>query len=449
MVHGSMRFPGAGSPPGRDESGSGGPHSVMSKEVHRHELDNGMRVLLIESHELPVVSHWIWYSVGSRDENSGETGLSHFLEHMMFKGTSHHPKGSIDTITARLGGSNNAMTDHDYTAYYFNLKSDRWTEALAIEADRMRGCLLDPVEFESEKKVVIEELLMGEDEPWRPLWQAVESMAYRVHNYRHPIIGWREDLERLTRDRMMDYYHRHYSPDRAVLVIVGDVEADDALARIEAAMAGIPRSETGRETVLSEPAQQGERRMIVRFPGNLPRMATCWHTCRFGDRDDIVFDVISTVLSSGKSSRFYRELVQGRELATMAQAHNETRLDPGLFWVLAEGKADTDPRVLEAAIYDELQKLANDGPTAAEMKRCKRMILTSFYFELETVSNQASRLGRAEVMHANGLELLRSYPGELETVTAEEVKAVMGRYLTEDNRTAGWSLAAGGAGGTD
>ncbi|MFQ5505618.1 MAG: M16 family metallopeptidase, partial [Planctomycetota bacterium] len=385
------------SPSSRSEDKSSGRRAFSSK-VKRKVLDNGLTVLIIESHELPVVSHWIWYAVGSRDEKSNETGLSHFLEHMMFKGTDSYPKGSIDSTTARLGGSNNAMTSHDYTAYYFNLKSDRWEEALEIESSRMRHCLLDKVEFESEKKVVIEELKMGEDEPWRPLCQAVESIAYMVHPYRHPVIGWRDDLEGLTRDRMLDYYDRNYSPDRATLVVVGDVKWRDALGRIQEHMGQITASGHQREEVPKEPVQKGERRLVVRFPGNLPRLAMSWHTCRFGERDDIVLDMVSTLLSGGKSSRFYRSLVQGKELAASAEAINETRVDPGLFWILSEGKADTSPEALEAAVNEEVQKLADDGPKAAEMKRCKRMLLSTFYFDLETVSSQAARIGRAEAL---------------------------------------------------
>ena len=169
----------------------------MLPDVDVVELDNGFRALLVERGPLPVVASVLWYQVGSRDEHTGETGLSHFLEHMMFKGTKEFGKGQIDVQTSKMGGSNNAFTDTDSTAYYFSMAADRWETALEIEASRMRGCLLDPVEFESEKSVVLEELAMGEDEPWRPLYQATESMLYQAHPYHHPIIGYKEELERL------------------------------------------------------------------------------------------------------------------------------------------------------------------------------------------------------------------------------------------------------------
>lgn len=412
----------------------------LLRDIHHEVLDNGLRVFLIESREVPVVSHWIWYSVGSRDERSGETGLSHFLEHMMFKGTADFPKGSIDTATARMGGNNNAMTSQDYTAYYFNLASDRWTKALEIEASRMTGCLLDPTEFESEKKVVIEELQMGEDEPWRPLWQAVESMAFQIHPYHHPIIGWREELERLERDTMMDYYRRHYSPDRASLIVVGDVATGAAMDQIRETLGRIPSSGVERATVLQEGEQKGEKRIELAFPGNLARCAMAWHTCRTGERNDTVLDLASTLLSSGKTSRFYRGLIQGREIATLADVYNETRLDPGLFWVIAEGKPDTEPADLEAALLEELDRFVQDGPTEEELARSKKQILNSFFFSLETVGSQAQRLGSAEVLAADGYKVLERYPEELRSIQADEIREVLSGYLKRANRTVGWSL---------
>ncbi len=430
----------AGKSPGKKSPRKTTGSAKLMRKVTRKTLDNGLRVFLVESHELPVVSHMIWYAVGARDERTGETGLSHFLEHMMFKGTDRYPKGTIDLTTARLGGNNNAFTDQDCTAYYFNLKSDRWGEALEIEASRMRGCLLDDAEFDAEKQVVLNELMMGEDEPVRPLMQAVEATAYQVHPYHHPVIGWREDLERLNRDDMLAYYQRHYTPDRAVLVVVGDLRAKDALAEIEDKLGSIPASNTPRPERLAEPQQRGERRIVVRFPGNMPRLAIAWHTCRVGEVEDPILDVVSYLLSAGKTGRFYRTIIQGRELATSADSYNDARLDPGLFWVLAEGKPKTRPEALEAAIFEEMETLAKKGPTAAELRRVKKQILTSFYFDLETVGSQAMRIGRHEVSSTEGYRSFEKYPKHLEAITAADIKRVMRQYLTKDNRTVGWSL---------
>lgn len=423
------------SPPGKTQArkrGAGGAGATGMRRVHHRVLDNGLRVFVIEARELPVVSHMIWYTVGSRDERTSETGLSHFLEHMMFKGTKKYAKGEIDAITQRLGGNNNAFTDQDTTAYYFSLKSDHWDEALAIEASRMQGCLLDPEEFESEKKVVIDELKMGEDDDWRPLYQAVEQIAFLTHPYHHPIIGWLEDLERLDRESMVEYYRRHYTPDRAILVLVGDVDAKDAIARIDKKLGKIPSSGRARPSVLREPAQRGIRRITIKQPGNTPRLALCWRGCRVGDPDDPVLDVVSTLLTSGKAARLYRGLVQGREIATEVHAMNEARLDPGLFTILAEGKPGGSLEAIEAAILEEVERLASSGPAAAELRRVKKQISNSFFFELETVYRQAYRIGRYEACCDDGWRVLEEYPKVLQTITKDDVRDTMARIFHED-----------------
>lgn len=416
---------------------------MKMRPVHRTVLDNGLRVFIVRAPELPVVSHMIWYTVGSRDERTGETGLSHFLEHMMFKGTDRYPKGSIDATTARLGGSNNAFTDSDTTAYYFNLKSDRWHEALAIEASRMRGCLLDEEEFLNEKKVVLEELSMGEDDEWRPIYQAVESIAFLTHPYHHPIIGWREDLERLDRETMLSYYRRHYSPDRAILVLVGDIDPKEAKQRIEDELGPIPSSGQARPPVLAEPQQRGERRVVLRTPHKLARICMCWKGVRVGDHEDPILDVISALLGGGKASRLYRGLVQGREIVTMASAMNEARFDPGLFTIVAEGKPGASAQRIEEAVLEEVQSLANEGPKAVDLRRVKKQIATSFFFDLETVYSQANRIGRYEASCKDGWRVLERYPAELEAITAKNVQDVMKRYLHRDGLSVGWSLPEG------
>lgn len=415
----------------------------LTRPVTKRVLDNGLKVFLIQVKELPVVSHWIWYSVGSRDERSGETGVSHFLEHMMFKGTKKYPKGSIDLITARLGGHNNAFTSSDYTAYYFNLKSDRFEEAMKIEASRMRDCLLDPKEFELEKKVVLEELQRGEDDPWGSLFQAVEAAAYVVHPYHHPVIGWKEDLERLTRDRMRDYYRRHYAPNRASLVLAGDFKQKDAMALVEKHFGKIPAGGEARGEVLHEPRQRGERRVVVRSPAKVPRLGVAWRGCTVNDADDVLLDVINCLLSLGKSSRLYQQLVKGKEIASYAQSYNESRMDAGLFWVIAEPKPGVEPECLEEALLGEVERLKAEGPSAAELARIKKAVLTSFYFQMETVSDQAQRVGQYETIVKGGVRALEGYPERLRSVRPREIKEAMRKYFEEDQRTLGWSLPEG------
>ena len=255
----------------------------MLPNVHEVSLANGFRALLVERRALPVVASTIWYTVGSRDERTAETGLSHFLEHMMFKGTDRYGKGEIDLATSLMGGSNNAFTDHDLTAYYFSLAADRWKTALEIEASRMRGCLLDEPEFVAEKSVVLEELAMGEDDPWNSLHQATEAMVFQVHSYHHPIIGWKADLERLKVEGMRDYYRRNYGPDRAFLVVVGDIDIAKTETRIRELFEGIEPTGVARASVLDarpdRPPEWRSRSARARWASRMTSTSTSCPAC--------------------------------------------------------------------------------------------------------------------------------------------------------------------------
>lgn len=417
----------------------------MKHDVREVELDNGFRALLMERHALPVVASIVWYQVGSRDERTGETGLSHFLEHMMFKGTDCYAKGEIDLLTSKMGGANNAFTDSDVTAYHFALASDRWETALEIEANRMRNCSLDESEFEAEKSVVLEELAMGEDDPWRSLLQAAETLTYQVHPYHHPVIGWREDLERLDVATMRDYYRRHYGPNRAFLVVVGDFDAGRTARRVKDLFGPIPPEAVARERPLQEPEPRGERRATIRFPGGISRMALTVKTCRMGERDDFVLDVIAFVLASDKSSRLHRRLVLEEQLATTVSVYNDVKQDPGLLWVTMELQEGADPGAAERVLEEELERLMTRNVTAAELRRARTQLRASYMFEEETVLDLAMRIGRFEAMTREGWRLLDKVLDTYDSVTAGEVREVAARYLRPSRRNIVWSLPEVGA----
>src|SRR6059036_2629555 len=214
--------------------------TFTGEEVRKTVLDNGLVLLTKELHTSPIVTNMIWYRVGSRNEELGQTGKSHFLEHMLFKGTDRFKKGQIDLITLKNGGGNNAFTSHDFTAYYFNFASDRWQIALEIEADRMVNCAFELDEFEAEKKVVIEELKTGLDSPWGLLLQDMEAGAFKVHPYRNPVVGWLQDVERATVEQQQTYYRRYYQPNNAILVIAGDFDTDHVLSQVSKLFGSIP-----------------------------------------------------------------------------------------------------------------------------------------------------------------------------------------------------------------
>jgi zinc protease len=416
----------------------------MLPPVEVVELENGFKALLVERGPLPVVASLLWYRVGARDERTAETGVSHFLEHMMFKGTEKFAKGQIDLQTSKMGGSNNAFTDNDSTAYYFALAADRWETALEIEASRMRECLLDPHEFASEKNVVLEELAMGEDDPWRPLYQTTESLLYQVHPYHHPVIGYRQDLERLSAAQMRDYYRRNYGPNRAFLVIVGNIDRARTAARIKELFGPLPRVEERAEP-LAEPAPSGERRAILRTPHSVTRICIGFPTCRMGERDDYALDVLAHDLGNSKNSRLYRRLVLKEELVTDVSVMNETRQDPGALFVLCELRDGVSPTKVEAAIREEIEAQIRDGVAKKDLARIRTQIRASFLFQDESVLDLAMKLARFEAGTPDGYRTLATVLPTYDALTSQDLRTAAAKYFDFDRSAIVWALP-GGAG---
>ena len=413
----------------------------MLPDVDVVELDNGFRALLVERGPLPVVASVLWYQVGSRDEATGETGVSHFLEHMMFKGTDKFGKGQIDLQTSKMGGSNNAFTDNDSTAYYFSMAADRWETALEIEASRMRGCLLDPIEFQSEKSVVLEELAMGEDEPWRPLYQVAESLMYQTHSYHHPVIGYREELERLTPEGMRAYYARHYGPNRACLTVVGVIDKKRARQRIEELFGDIPRAEE-RKVPIREPEPLGERRATLRTPHSVTRLCIGFPTCRMGERDDYALDLIAHDLGNSKNSRLYKRLVVKDLTVTDVSVMNETRQDPGGFFIMCELHPGVDQAKVEKAIREEVAALTREGVAERDLTRIRTQIRSSFLFQDETALDMAMKLARFEAGTAKGYQTLAEVLPTYDSLQRLELRDTAAKYLQFDRATVVWAVPA-------
>lgn len=419
--------------------------TTMLPDVEVVELDNGFKALLVERGPLPVVASVLWYRVGSRDERTGETGVSHFLEHMMFKGTTRYAKGQIDLHTAKMGGSNNAFTDNDGTAYYFTLAADRWEQALEIEASRMRDCLLDPHEFASEKNVVLEELAMGEDDPWRPLYQATESLLYQVHPYHHPVIGYRQDLERLSAQAMRDYYSRHYGPNRAFLVVVGAIDKVRTASRIRELFGAMPRA-VERDEPLAEPAPQGERRAVLRTPHSVTRICIGFPTCRMGERDDYALDLLAHELGNSKNSRLYRRLVLDEELVTDVNVVNETRQYPGALLILCELRDGVSPASVEFVVREEVRALGREGVAKADLLRIQAQIRASFLFQDEAVLDSAMKLARFEAGTPDGYKTLATVLPTYASISGKELRDVATKYFDFDRAAVVWATPAKTAG---
>lgn len=412
------------------------PNVPYTRDVGRTVLDNGLTVLTRELHFSPTVTCMVWYGVGSRHEAAGETGCSHFLEHMLFKGTRRYAKGDIDRITMRNGGSNNAFTSHDFTAYYFNFASDRWETALDIEADRMVNTVFDPVEFAAEKKVVIEELKAGLDQPWGALMQELHATAFRTHPYRNPVIGWQADVEAATPDRIEAYYRRHYHPANATLVLVGDFRTAGALARVRERFGAIDSRAPAGDTVAAEPEQTAERRFRLAWRSDVPRLAVAYRAPGIGHPDSYALQVLAVVLAEGKASRLYQRLVERDRTVTFVTAEYGESRDATLFHVRAEGRGDASRDAIEAGIDEEIDRIAGGSIGHGALDRAQRQIEAHFVFSMERAMDQALLFGQIETL--DRLEYVDTYLERIRAVDAAELARAAGEYLSRANRTVGW-----------
>ncbi len=417
------------------------PLTFATEGVRRTVLDNGLVILTKEVHTSPIVTAMIWYRVGSRNEELGHTGKSHFLEHMLFKGTDRFKKGQIDLITLKNGGGNNAFTSHDFTAYYFSFASDRWSVALDIEADRMVNCAFEPEEFEAEKKVVIEELKTGLDSPWGLLMQEVDAVAYKLHPYRNPIVGWLQDVERATVEDQQAYYRRFYQPNNAVLVLVGDFVTDSVLAEVSRSFSQIPAGSQPPTMVLEEPQQRGERRLVVRWRSKVPRLGIVYHAPEIAHADSYSLQLLGVILAEGKASRLYQRMVEREQSVTFVSAEYGEAKDPTLFQIRAEARGNHSIEEIEGSIYDELSQIASGRIIAHELERAKHQIEAHFILSRERTLDQAILLGQIETLY--GLDYIDAFLKKIDAIQAADVADVCARYLNESNRTVGCLLNDG------
>ena len=404
-------------------------------EIVEHHLANGLKVLTKEVHAAPVASSYIWYKVGSRNERPGLTGVSHWVEHMLFKGTPKFSKEALGRFIEGNGGRWNAFTSNDYTAYYETLPADKISVALALESDRMQNSVFDPEEVEAERTVILSEREGYENTPQFVLREEVQATAYKAHPYQWGIIGWPSDLKTMTRDDLYNYYHQRYVPNNATLVLVGDFDTADLMKQVETHFGPLASGEpiTGPSTV--EPEQRGERRVTVRKEGTLAYVAIVYHIPAGGHPDFYPLEVISTVLSMGKTSRFYRALVD-KQLATSAYFYPDFSKDAGLAWTFAEAQVGVDPTTLEKALLEQIDRIQNEALTESELEKAINQTEAHFIFSLDSVSNQAAQIGYYETVY--DYKYLNTYLDNIRSVTREQVRQAAQQYLTEDNRTVGY-----------
>ncbi len=411
--------------------------------VQEFTLANGLKILLVEEPKAPVVTVQIWYKVGSRNEVMGRAGLSHMLEHMMFKGTPKYGKGEFSKIIKKNGGNDNAFTSQDYTAYFENLAADKLALALEMEADRLQGLLLDDKEFQLEREVVKEERrLRIEDVPPAFLVEQMYAQAFMTHPYHWPIIGWFNDLDAMNRQDLKAYYDKYYAPNNATLVIVGDVKAETALPLIRKYFEGLPKGSPPSPPAVVEPEQKGERRIIVKREAQLPFIYFGYKVPNFKSPDVRALAVLETILSAGKSARLFDALVYRKKLALQVGAgYNELAADPELFTFYAVVKPGVKIADVEKAVLVEIERLKKEPPSDMELQKAKNQVEARYLFEQDSIFRQAMLLGTAETAGV-GWQYIADYVDKVRAVTKEDIQRVARTYLNEDTRTVGILIPA-------
>lgn len=414
--------------------------AALYEGIRTEKLPNGLKIYLKPVPGSGVVTTMVAYKVGSADEELSQTGLSHYLEHLMFKGTEKIMPGQIDRMTLRKGGANNAYTSEDYTIYHFDFAAEHWQEPLKIEADRMRNLRIDEKhEFQKEKGAVIQELKRDEDEPWDLENKAILPLLFgKKTPYGHPVIGEEEHVKAATAEIIKAHYDKWYHPNNASLIVVGDIDSDKVLAKIKELFGSIPRKDLPARKKAEARKRKGPESKDIPSKFEVPRMLMGYNTVESGHPDSYALAVIEAVLSSGKTSRLYKKMIEGEEIASMASAINSTGRYPGWFAVEVELLQGKDRPHCEKVVLEELKKLREELIKPAELKRVKRTLVASAIYNREGVHNLADNLARG--VTTNDLNYLKTVLQKLTAVSAEDVQRVARKYFDPKTCVIVWSV---------
>jgi zinc protease len=406
-------------------------------QVVEHKLKNGLKVLLLKESRAPIITVQLWYRVGSRNEYLGKTGISHLTEHLMFKGTAKYGPKYFSREVKRVGGDDNAFTSRDYTAYFETGPKDQLKRWLEMEADRMKGVNVDEKNFTLEKQVVIEERrLRTEDDPGNFMQEAAMAATFEAHPYQWPIIGWLHDIESISLGDFQKHYHRYYQPNNCTLVVVGDIEPQEAIKEIEAAFGDLPAGPEPPKVTAKEPQQFGERRVEVHREAQFPFVLMSYHTPNWEEQDAYALELLDKILSQGRSSRLYNSLIYKQKLALEVGADfNLDTKDPFLFMVYGQPMPGKTVAQVEAALNAEIKKMQTDLVSDAEMLKAKNQTTASFYMALDSIFYRGMLLGRTETVAR--WTLLKEFIPKILAVSPADVRRVAQKYLVPMNRTVG------------
>lgn len=403
--------------------------------VRQHKLLNGMKLLIHEDHDIPNAALYLFFQVGSRNERTGVTGMSHFFEHMMFNGAKKYGPKQFDIQMEKNGGRNNAYTAQDVTVYTDWFPAASLELMFDMEADRIRDLAFDPKIIESERGVVYSERRNAIDNDNAGiLSEQLLAAAFMAHPYHWPVIGWAADIEAWKLDDLKAHFRMGYAPNNCTVVVTGAVREADVVRLAKKYFEPIPRQNPPPAVHTQEPPQLGERRITVNKPAQAPIVMAAYHTPATRHADTPALETLARLLSQGRSSRLYRRLVDKDQLALEADASIDVNLDPGLFTVTLQIRPDGDPARAEAALYEEIARLVKEGVSASELAKVRNLVLVDFYRNTRTIASKANLIGRFEVYYGDHRRL-NTYAADLEKVTAADVQRVARQYLTAQNRT--------------
>lgn len=410
---------------------------TKADDVKTFTLKNGMKFLVLEDNSIPNANMYLFYKVGSRNEHPGITGLSHFFEHMMFNGAKKFGPKMFDQTMEFNGGANNAYTTQNITVYTDWFPVSAMETIFNLESDRISSLSIDPKMVESERGVVLSERSTSlENSPWNMLNDAVNATAFQEHPYHWTVIGYESDIKNWTKEDLEKYFRTYYAPNNCVVVVSGNVKADEVKRLAEKYMASIPSSNPPQAVHLLEPPQTGERRVMVQKEVPNPYLMIGYHTPEARNKDFYSLSILSSVLSSGNSSRLYSELVDKKQLATTIGTDFSESFDPNLFQVYALTAAGVKEADLEAAIYNEIEKIKKEGITDQELQKIKNQKLIEFYGQIETINGKSNNIGTYELFFGDYRKMFDA-PAEYSKITLEDVKRVANEYFKKSNRTVG------------
>ncbi|MBT5876823.1 MAG: insulinase family protein [Candidatus Latescibacteria bacterium] len=403
--------------------------------VERHELRNGLQILTLEDHDLPVLSYYTFYRVGSRDENAGATGIAHLLEHLMFNGARRYGPKEFDQVLEANGGFGNAYTTEDMTVYHESVPSDRLKLIVDLESDRMVHLQLTEDGLAKERNVVKEERRLRTDNSVTGgVFELLHATAYTAHSYQWPVIGWMSDLDQITIEQTRAFYESYYTPENAVVVIVGDFDTNEAIRLLKTFYGPIRSRVTPIRQSTIEPGQYGERRANLHKYAELPAVAVAYHAPAAQNVDVYALDLFQMILAQGESSRLHRRLVYEEQVALSVSATYPWMLDPALFTLYVTVTENSDPDYVESMIYEEIDRFRTEQVEDKELQKAKNILTASFIKDLETSSGKADRIGNHEILFGDWSAIL-STPDFYESVTKDDIQRVVSTYFSERNRT--------------